>query len=106
MLVKSYLTFQNLSRLHLLHYSNCVRDDSPCSRYIQHLNLYIPVSLSRYKQHQPTDTAVKNLKKFLTYCEDIYLYYKLAYEHKLYDVVNMLLKDPQTGCCLKDMLAG
>ncbi|XP_036299435.1 spatacsin isoform X3 [Pipistrellus kuhlii] len=58
------------------------------------------------KHHQPTDTAVKNLKKFLTYCEDIYLYYKLAYEHKLYDVVNMLLKDPQTGCCLKDMLAG
>ncbi|XP_025775872.1 spatacsin isoform X1 [Puma concolor] len=60
----------------------------------------------KYKQHQPTDTAVKNLKKLLTYCEDVYLYYKLAYEHKFYDIVNMLLKDPQTGCCLKDMLAG
>ncbi|KAM6200902.1 spatacsin isoform 2-T2 [Rhynchocyon petersi] len=60
----------------------------------------------KYKQHQPADTIMKNLKKLLTYCEDVYLYYKLAYEHKFYDVVNVLLKDPQTGCCLKDMLAG
>lgn len=61
--------------------------------------------LSRYKQYQPTDTAVKNLKKLLTYCEDVYLYYQLAYEHKFSDIVTALLKDPQTGCCLKDMLA-
>ncbi|XP_037690027.1 spatacsin isoform X2 [Choloepus didactylus] len=61
---------------------------------------------NKYKQHQPTDMIVKNLKKLLTYCEDVYLYYKLAYEHKFYDVVNVLLKDPHTGCCLKDMLAG
>uniref|UniRef100_A0A8C7BVW8 SPG11 vesicle trafficking associated, spatacsin n=1 Tax=Neovison vison TaxID=452646 RepID=A0A8C7BVW8_NEOVI len=60
----------------------------------------------KYKQHQLADTAVKNLKKLLTYCEDVYLYYKLAYEHKFFDIVNVLLKDPQTGCCLKDMLAG
>lgn len=72
---------------------------------IQYLNLYILASLFRCKHHQPTDFVLKNLKKLLTYCEDIYLYYKLAYEHKL-DVVNVLLKDPQTGCCLKDMLAG
>ncbi|XP_003791835.1 spatacsin isoform X1 [Otolemur garnettii] len=58
------------------------------------------------KQHQPTDIVMENLKKLLTYCEDIYLYYKLAYEHKFYEIVNVLLKDPQTGCCLKDMLAG
>uniref|UniRef100_A0A8C3YCV2 SPG11 vesicle trafficking associated, spatacsin n=1 Tax=Catagonus wagneri TaxID=51154 RepID=A0A8C3YCV2_9CETA len=58
------------------------------------------------KHHQPTDLVVKNLKKLLTYCEDVYLYYKLAYEHGFSDVVNVLLKDPQTGCCLKDMLAG
>uniref|UniRef100_U3FLG5 Spatacsin isoform 1 n=1 Tax=Callithrix jacchus TaxID=9483 RepID=U3FLG5_CALJA len=60
----------------------------------------------KYKQHQPTDTVTENLKKLLTYCEDIYLYYKLAYEHKFYEIVNVLLKDPQTGCCLRDMLAG
>ncbi|XP_071070276.1 spatacsin isoform X3 [Dasypus novemcinctus] len=62
--------------------------------------------ISKKYKHQPTDMGMKNLKKLLTYCEDIYLYYKLAYEHKFYDVVNVLLKDPQTGCCLKDMLAG
>ncbi|XP_063106193.1 spatacsin isoform X2 [Cavia porcellus] len=60
----------------------------------------------KYKQHQPTDMVTENLKKLLSYCEDIYLYYKLAYEHKFYEIVNVLLKDPQTGCCLKDMLAG
>ncbi|XP_019500417.1 PREDICTED: spatacsin [Hipposideros armiger] len=68
-------------------------------------NIFEEIS-KKYKQHQPTDTVVKNLKKLLTYCEDVYLYYKLAYEHKFCDVVNVLLKDPQTGCCLKDMLAG
>ncbi|XP_062946294.1 spatacsin isoform X2 [Cynocephalus volans] len=60
----------------------------------------------KYKQHQPTDVVTENLKKLLTYCEDVYLYYKLAYEHKFYEIVNVLLKDPQTGCCLKDMLSG
>ncbi|XP_058397457.1 spatacsin isoform X3 [Diceros bicornis minor] len=68
-------------------------------------NIFEEIS-KKCKQHQPTDTVVKNLKKLLTYCEDVYLYYKLAYEHKFYDIVNVLLKDAQTGCCLKDMLAG
>ncbi|KAM4829958.1 spatacsin [Thomomys bottae] len=62
--------------------------------------------ISKKCKHQPTDLATENLKKLLSYCEDIYLYYKLAYEHKFLDIVNVLLKDPQTGCCLKDMLAG
>ncbi|XP_058521898.1 spatacsin [Ochotona princeps] len=68
-------------------------------------NIFEEIS-KKYKQHQPTDMVTENLKKLLTYCEDIYLYYKLAYEHKFYEIVNVLLKDPQTGCCLKDMLAG
>ncbi|KAM6301889.1 spatacsin [Podargus strigoides] len=55
--------------------------------------------------HPPTDAALRNLKKLLTYCEDIYTYYRLAYDNKFYDVVNALLKDAQTGCCLNDMLA-
>lgn len=68
-------------------------------------NIFEDIS-KKYKQHQPTDRVTENLKKLLSYCEDIYLYYKLAYEHKFFEIVNMLLKDPQTGCCLKDMLAG
>ncbi|NXK50306.1 SPTCS protein, partial [Chauna torquata] len=59
----------------------------------------------KVKQHPPTDAALKNLKKLLAYCEDIYTYYRLAYDNKFYDVVNMLLKDAQTGCCLNDMLS-
>ncbi|NWH26520.1 SPTCS protein, partial [Grus americana] len=59
----------------------------------------------KVKQHPPTDAALKNLKKLLTYCEDIYTYYRLAYDNKFYDVVNTLLKDAQTGCCLNDMLS-
>ncbi|XP_066490937.1 spatacsin [Tiliqua scincoides] len=59
----------------------------------------------KFKQHPGSEPAVRNLKKLLTYCDDIYVYYKLAYDNQLYDVVNMLLKDAQTGCCLNDLLA-
>ncbi|KAJ7397803.1 Spatacsin [Pitangus sulphuratus] len=59
----------------------------------------------KVKQHPPADAAMKNLKRFLAHCEDIYTYYRLAYDHKFYDVVNSLLKDPQTGCCLNDLLS-
>ncbi|NWS74279.1 SPTCS protein, partial [Crotophaga sulcirostris] len=62
--------------------------------------------IAKKVQHHPsTDAVLKNLKKLLTYCEDIYTYYRLAYDNKFYDVVNTLLKDPQTGCCLNDMLS-
>uniref|UniRef100_A0A803VHT2 Spatacsin C-terminal domain-containing protein n=1 Tax=Ficedula albicollis TaxID=59894 RepID=A0A803VHT2_FICAL len=61
---------------------------------------------NKVKQQQPSaDAALRNLKRFLSHCEDIYTYYRLAYEHKFYDVVNSLLKDPQTGCCLNDLLS-
>lgn len=60
---------------------------------------------SRFKQHPGNEPALRNLKKLLTYCDDIYVYYKLAYDNQLYDVVTMLLKDSQTGCCLNDLLA-
>ncbi|XP_060611393.2 spatacsin [Anolis sagrei] len=57
------------------------------------------------KQHPGSEAALRNLKRLLTYCDDIYVYYKLAYDNQFYDVVNMLLKDAQTGCCLNDLLA-
>ncbi|NXP43968.1 SPTCS protein, partial [Heliornis fulica] len=59
----------------------------------------------KVKHHPPSDAALKNLKKLLTYCEDTYTCYRLAYASRFYDVVNALLKDAQTGCCLSDMLA-
>ncbi|NWW47329.1 SPTCS protein, partial [Pedionomus torquatus] len=59
----------------------------------------------KVKQHPPADAALKNLKRLLGHCEDISTCYRLAYEHKFYEVVNALLKEAQTGCCLSDMLA-
>ncbi|XP_048337718.1 spatacsin isoform X2 [Sphaerodactylus townsendi] len=59
----------------------------------------------RLKQNPGSAAPLKNLKRLLTYCEDIYVQYKLAYDHQLFDVVTMLLQDPQTGACLNDLLA-
>ncbi|NXI39236.1 SPTCS protein, partial [Galbula dea] len=58
----------------------------------------------RVKQ-APTEAALRNLKRLLASCEDIYTHYRLAYEHRFFEVVNTLLKDAQTACCLHDMLA-
>ncbi|XP_063268578.1 spatacsin isoform X2 [Prinia subflava] len=59
----------------------------------------------RVKQQPPAEAALRNLRRFLTHCEDISTCYRLAYEHKLYDVVNSLLRDPQSACCLHDLLS-
>uniref|UniRef100_A0A8C9UFC4 SPG11 vesicle trafficking associated, spatacsin n=1 Tax=Serinus canaria TaxID=9135 RepID=A0A8C9UFC4_SERCA len=67
--------------------------------------LFEEVAKKVKQQHAPADAALRNLKRFLTHCEDIYTYYRLAYDHKFYDVVNSLLKDPQTACCLNDLLS-
>nr|XP_026654307.1 spatacsin [Zonotrichia albicollis] len=67
--------------------------------------LFEEVAKKVKQQHAPADAALRNLKRFLSHCEDIYTYYRLAYDHKFYDVVNSLLKDPQTGCCLNDLLS-
>lgn len=74
-----------------------------CSAFYQGVSFIF----SRFKQHQqhPDTTASQNLKKLLKYCEDIYIYYKLAYEHKFFDVANMLLQDNKTSCYLNDKLA-
>ncbi|OXB62830.1 hypothetical protein ASZ78_008048, partial [Callipepla squamata] len=57
------------------------------------------------RQHPPSDAALRNLKKLLAQCEDICTQYRLAYDNKFYDVVNVLLRDTQTGCCLSDLLS-
>ncbi|KAM7039231.1 spatacsin [Acridotheres tristis] len=67
--------------------------------------LFEEVAKKVQQQQPPADAALRNLKRFLSHCEDIYTYYRLAYEHRFYDVVNSLLKDPQTGCCLNDLLS-
>ncbi|XP_018621261.2 spatacsin isoform X1 [Scleropages formosus] len=47
----------------------------------------------------------QNLRKLLQHCDDVYTHYKLAYEHKFFDVANVLLQDSRTGGYLSDRLA-
>ncbi|XP_072134103.1 spatacsin [Mobula birostris] len=60
---------------------------------------------TKFKQHKGDGGASQNLKRLLQYCEDVYLFYKMAYEHNFTDVANKLLKEPQTRCYLKDSIA-
>nr|XP_033775670.1 spatacsin isoform X2 [Geotrypetes seraphini] len=61
--------------------------------------------ISRKFRSLPSNAVYsQNLKKLLSSCDDIAVYYKLAYENKFYDLVSLLLKKPQTSCCLNDML--
>ncbi|XP_072326506.1 spatacsin isoform X1 [Scyliorhinus torazame] len=68
---------------------------------LQH-SLFEEVS-KKFKQHKGDAVASQNLKRLLQYCEDIYLFYKLAYEHNFTDIANKLLKEPQTSCYLNDI---
>uniref|UniRef100_A0A3B3HPT9 Spatacsin C-terminal domain-containing protein n=1 Tax=Oryzias latipes TaxID=8090 RepID=A0A3B3HPT9_ORYLA len=43
--------------------------------------------------------------RLLTYCDDVYSRYKLAYQHSFYDVTKMLLQDAKTSSYLNDRLA-
>ncbi|XP_067827395.1 spatacsin [Heptranchias perlo] len=70
---------------------------------LQH-SLFEEIS-NKFKQHKGDAAASQNLKRLLQYCEDIYLFYKLAYEHNFTDIANKLLKEPQTSCYLNDMIA-
>ncbi|KAJ8249250.1 hypothetical protein GJAV_G00232780 [Gymnothorax javanicus] len=70
----------------------------------------LPASLfeeisKKFTHSKPPSSASQNLKKLLKHCEDVYTYYKLAYEHKFFDIANMLLQDPKTSSYLNDKLA-
>ncbi|XP_063781560.1 spatacsin [Pseudophryne corroboree] len=52
----------------------------------------------------PGATGLNNLKRVISYCEDINTRYKLAHANKFYDITDVLMRDSQTRCCLTDML--
>ncbi|XP_046889233.1 spatacsin isoform X4 [Hypomesus transpacificus] len=54
--------------------------------------------------NKPPSSAGQNMKRLLQHCDDVYTYYKLAYEHKFFDVANMLLQDSKTSSYLNDRL--
>ncbi|XP_035250869.1 spatacsin isoform X1 [Anguilla anguilla] len=59
----------------------------------------------KFALSKPPTSASQNLKKLLKHCEDVYTYYKLAYDHEFFDIANMLLQDSKTSSYLKDKLA-
>ncbi|XP_031420026.1 spatacsin [Clupea harengus] len=78
--------------------------------FLEEFKLYRPLSASLFEeiskkltQNRPPN-ASHNLKKLLHHCEDIYICYKLAYDHKFFDVANMLLQDSKTSSYLNDRL--
>ncbi|XP_061138808.1 spatacsin [Syngnathus typhle] len=48
--------------------------------------------------------AMANIRRLLTYCDDIYLRYRLAYQRQLDDVTKMLLQDAATSSYLNDAI--
>ena len=65
------------------------------------IGLVLPFRLTH---NTPPSSAGQNLKRLLQHCDDVYTYYKLAYEHKFFDVANMLLQDSKTSSYLNDRL--
>uniref|UniRef100_A0A6Q2ZLW4 Spatacsin C-terminal domain-containing protein n=1 Tax=Esox lucius TaxID=8010 RepID=A0A6Q2ZLW4_ESOLU len=66
-------------------------------------SLFEEISI-KLTHNTPPSSAGQNLKRLLQHCEDVYTYYKLAYEHKFFDVANMLLQDSKTSSYLNDRL--
>ncbi|KAM9313273.1 spatacsin [Gastrophryne carolinensis] len=60
---------------------------------------------NKCKMSPPGTTGLQNLKRIISYCEDINTRYKLAIENKFYDITDVLMRDSQTRCCLTDMLS-
>uniref|UniRef100_A0AAZ3RB95 Spatacsin C-terminal domain-containing protein n=1 Tax=Oncorhynchus tshawytscha TaxID=74940 RepID=A0AAZ3RB95_ONCTS len=79
--------------------------------YLEEFRLHRPLpaclfeDISQKLTHNtPPSSAGQNLKRLLQHCDDVYTYYKLAYEHKFFDVANMLLQDSKTSSYLNDRL--
>lgn len=51
-----------------------------------------------------SSTTTKNAKRLLTYCDDVYIRYKLAYQMGFYDDTKKLLEDAKTSSYLNDRL--
>ncbi|KAL2093283.1 hypothetical protein ACEWY4_010595 [Coilia grayii] len=78
--------------------------------FLEEFKLYRPLPASLFEEISKKLTqyrlsnASQNLKKLLHHCEDIYTCYKLAYDHKFFDVANTLLQDSKTSSYLNDRL--
>uniref|UniRef100_A0A3P9AU02 SPG11 vesicle trafficking associated, spatacsin n=1 Tax=Maylandia zebra TaxID=106582 RepID=A0A3P9AU02_9CICH len=69
--------------------------------------------LEELKRHRPLTSTLfedifknvtSNVKRLLTYCDDVYSRYRLAYQQNLHDITKMLLQDAKTSSYLSDRL--
>ncbi|XP_076588606.1 spatacsin isoform X2 [Chaetodon auriga] len=78
--------------------------------YLEELRRHRPLTSSLFedifKKLDGTSAAVApNVKRLLTYCDDVYSRYRLAYQQNLYDVTKSLLQDAKTSSYLNDRLS-
>ncbi|TSK13422.1 Spatacsin [Bagarius yarrelli] len=93
----------------ILYQKVILKGDFP---YLEEFKLHRPLPSSLFEDiskklmiNKPPNTASQNLKKLLQYCENVYIHYKLAYEHNFHDVANTLLQDSKTSSYLNDRLS-
>ncbi|XP_023811202.1 spatacsin isoform X3 [Oryzias latipes] len=78
--------------------------------YLEELKQHCPLTPTLFedifmKLDGSSNSTITNAKRLLTYCDDVYSRYKLAYQHSFYDVTKMLLQDAKTSSYLNDRLA-
>uniref|UniRef100_A0A3P9IS86 SPG11 vesicle trafficking associated, spatacsin n=1 Tax=Oryzias latipes TaxID=8090 RepID=A0A3P9IS86_ORYLA len=77
--------------------------------YLEELKQHCPLTPTLFEDifmlDGSSNSTITNAKRLLTYCDDVYSRYKLAYQHSFYDVTKMLLQDAKTSSYLNDRLA-
>ncbi|XP_024137171.1 spatacsin isoform X1 [Oryzias melastigma] len=77
--------------------------------YLEELKQHCPLTPTLFedifkKLDTSSSTTTKNAKRLLTYCDDVYIRYKLAYQMGFYDDTKKLLEDAKTSSYLNDRL--
>ncbi|KAL4003977.1 malate synthase [Sarotherodon galilaeus] len=77
--------------------------------YLEELKRHRPLTSTLFedifkKLEGAPGSVTSNVKRLLTYCDDVYSRYRLAYQQNLHDVTKMLLQDAKTSSYLSDRL--
>nr|XP_061780996.1 spatacsin [Nerophis lumbriciformis] len=78
--------------------------------YLEELKRHRPLTSSLFqdlfnKLDCAPSGATANVRRLLTYCDDVYVRYRLAYQHNLHDVTKTLLQDATTSSYLNDKIS-
>ncbi|XP_034031424.1 LOW QUALITY PROTEIN: spatacsin [Thalassophryne amazonica] len=77
--------------------------------YLEELKRRHPLTSSLFedifqKLADAPGSIIANVKRLLSYCDDVCTRFKLAYQQNLHDVTTSLLQDPKTSSFLRDRL--